>query len=267
MPSSQRVNDLMRIRRSLEAVSKMISSRSGNRVSVSYSSEGDPVTSLDRDINISIFGNLPLKNEGWLSEESKDDPERLKLSRVWVVDPIDGTREFVEGIPEWCVSIALVEDHEAVAGGILNPSTGEMFLGSKETGLEVIGPDRSTKDGEARKQPRVLVSRREHGQGKWDSFGSGELEVMPIGSIAYRLAQVAAGYAEATCTFDPRSEWDVAGGVALVQAAGGNVQSLDGTPVKFNKPVPRLNNFFAFGKGCPATLSDRFGAKGLQSPR
>jgi len=253
MHLSLRTDDLLRIRRTLDSVAEMILGRNSGHVSVSYSANGDPVTSLDRDINTIILDSLPLQNEGWLSEESKDDPDRLRFSRVWVVDPIDGTREFVEGIPEWCVSIGLVEDNEAVAGGVLNPSTGEMFLGSVETGLQVFGPGRQ---GDETDGSRILVSRREHRQGKWKAFECQEMTVVPIGSIAYRLAQVAAGYAAATCTFDPRSEWDVAGGVALVRAAGGKVQALDGTAVRFNQTIPKLHNFFAFGKDCPSRLPE-----------
>lgn len=155
----------------------------------------------------------------------------------------------------WCVSVGLVEDHQAVAGGILNPSTQEMFLGSLETGLEVLGPGRVTSQIENGADPRMLVSRKEHGQGKWTGFEGSGLTISPVGSIAYRLAQVAAGYAEATCTFDPRSEWDVAAGVALIHATGGRVQTFDGSPVRFNQQIPKVGSFFAFGKDCPASVA------------
>jgi len=257
--SPTRVDDLQRMRRALDSVADLVARTDLRRVSVDYSNNGDPVTALDREINRTLHENLPAVGEGWLSEESRDNPDRLRCSRVWVVDPIDGTRQFVEGVPEWCVSIALVEDHQAVAGGILNPSTGEMFLGSVQTGLEIVGPVRSKTDQAGRAS--MLVSRREHGQGKWARFEGAKLTVAPIGSIAYRLALVAAGYADATCTFDPRSEWDVAGGVALVQAAGGSVQMLDGSPVLFNKEVPRVETFFAFAKNCPPLLPEICGVK------
>jgi myo-inositol-1(or 4)-monophosphatase len=252
MLTSIRADDLWRIRGALDSVADLVSRTDRRGVSVDYSNSGDPVTTLDREINRTLHENLPAEGEGWLSEESQDDAHRLRCPRVWVVDPIDGTREFVEGIPEWCVSVALVEEHQAVAGGILNPSTGEMFLGCVKTGLEVVGPVRSKSNLAGR--PSMLVSRREHRQGKWARFEGPELTVSPIGSIAYRLALVAAGYSDATCTFEPRSEWDVAGGVALVHAAGGTVQMLDGSPVLFNKEVPRVETFFAFGKNCPSLL-------------
>lgn len=263
MCNSSRTDDLRRIRHSLDSVAEMVSRRNGRDISVKYSHNGDPVTSLDLDINRVILENLPTQGEGWLSEESRDNLDRLRSSRVWVVDPIDGTREFIDDIPEWCVSIALVEEHEAVAGGILNPSTGEMFLGSVETGLEIGSPRMPGDHSKKTAIPRMLVSRREYQQGKWKTFECPEMTVLPIGSIAYRLAQVAAGYVEATCTFEPRSEWDLAGGVALVRAAGGRVHTLDGTPVKFNQKVPRLQAFFAFGKNCPSWLPEMCGVKVL----
>jgi myo-inositol-1(or 4)-monophosphatase len=252
--TDSRANDLQRIRLCLERVAELVRSRGPRQESVDYSASGDPCTSLDRDINRTILESLPAEGEGWLSEESEDSPERHGFSRLWVVDPIDGTREFVEGIPEWCVSIGLVEDHAAVAGGVLNPSTGEMFLGSVETGLEVVGLDGSGRHRENSASASMLVSRREHREGKWKTFEQSGLAVIPVGSIAYRLAHVAAGYADATCTFQTRSEWDVAGGVALMLAAGGRVQMRDGSPVLFNQTVPKLHSIFAFGRNCSSSL-------------
>jgi myo-inositol-1(or 4)-monophosphatase len=259
MSTTTRADDLLRIRHVLESVANMIQGINRHEVSVSYSPNGDPVTALDRAINQLLHETLPQTGEAWLSEESRDDLSRLQSSRVWVVDPIDGTREYIEGLPMWCVSVGLVEDHQAVAGGILNPSTGELFLGSIETGLEVLGPVRAKSAIENGTAPLMLVSRREHGQGKWSHFESSELRISPIGSIAYRLAQVASGYAEATCTFDPRSEWDVAAGVALVHATGGRVQTFDGTPIRFNQRVPNVQSFFAFGKDCPDSIPKKCG--------
>jgi myo-inositol-1(or 4)-monophosphatase len=258
MQPSNRADDLLRIRRALESVANMILGINRHEVSVSYSSNGDPVTALDRAINRLLHENLPQNGEAWLSEESQDDLSRLHSSRVWVIDPIDGTREYIEGLPTWCVSVGLVEDQQAVAGGILNPPTGEMYLGSLETGLELLGPTR-VGPADQNGAPRMLVSRKEHGQGKWARFECPELNISPVGSIAYRLAQVASGHADATCTFDPRSEWDVAAGVALVHATGGRVQTFDGSRIRFNQEVPKVGSFFAFGKNCPASVPEKCG--------
>ena len=251
---------VVRIHDTLLQVAELVAKTEMLRVVVSKSAGGDPVTTLDKEINDLIHRTLPRPDEGWLSEETKDDPRRLSCARVWVVDPIDGTREFIQGIPEWCVSISMVEGHEAVAGGVLNPSTGEMFLGSSEGGLEVIQLAATSMMNVAMDEHCVLVSRREHKQGKWDRFEDSALKIHPVGSIAYRLARVAAGYAAATCTFDPRSEWDVAGGVALVQAAGGTVQTVDGMAIQFNREVPKLPSFFAFASSCSPSVSAMLGA-------
>lgn len=250
MRSASLNDDLQRIRRCLQSVAHLVACGDLKKYAVNHGSERDPCTALDREINRVIHQSLPLPGEGWLSEETEDNADRLSFSRVWIVDPIDGTREFVEGVPEWCVSIALIEDGEAVAGGILNPCTGEMFLGSQETGLKMEG---CADDRIYRTVPDswcTLVSRREHREGKWRAAGRTGMEIVPLGSIAYRLAHVAAGYADATCTFEPRSEWDIAAGAALILAAGGRVQTLDGSPIRFNRSVPRVENIVAYGKRC-----------------
>ena len=222
MSSTTNSDDLQRIKSCMQGVADFIKRTDRRDLSVSFSRGDDPTTSLDRDINRFIFETLPRAGEGWLSEDDEDDLHRLCASRVWVVDPIDGTRELVEGCPEWCVSIGLVQDNEAVAGGVLNPSTGEMFWGSKEVGLRTSGPVNIRDHGDdTTGVPRLLVSRREHKQGKWKVFDRPDVAVVPVGSIANRLARVAAGLADATCTFETRHEWDVAGGVALLLSAGG----------------------------------------------
>jgi myo-inositol-1(or 4)-monophosphatase len=88
-----------------------------DRISVNKNHRGDIASGLDTDINSLIRRTLPRASEGWLSEESRDDLTRLDRRRVWVIDPIDGTREFLSGIPEWCVSIGLVEDNEGGQSG------------------------------------------------------------------------------------------------------------------------------------------------------
>src|SRR5579859_1151423 len=98
-----------------------------------------PVTEADRVSNRVLRECLVRDGEGWLSEETTDDLARLNRRCVWVVDPLDGTSDFVAGIPEWSVSIAMTENGRPVAGGICNPATGEIFLGAPETGVTYNG--------------------------------------------------------------------------------------------------------------------------------
>jgi myo-inositol-1(or 4)-monophosphatase len=172
---------------------------------------------------------------------------RRLAARVWVVDPIDGTREFIEGIPEWCISIGLLEADVPVAGGILNPATGELVLGSIETGVTLNGvPVRVAEPGRGA-AVTVLASRSETRRGEWEGFGAEAVVVRPCGSVAYKLGLVAAGLADATWTLVPKSEWDVAAGCALVRAAGGVVTLVDGGEPRFNKRDPTFANFVAAG--------------------
>ena len=247
---SSRREDLGRIAEALSAATALLLELRCSAAQPEFKPGGDPVTTADRAVNDLLFRKLPCNGEGWLSEESKDNPGRLDRQRVWVVDPLDGTKEFVAGIPEWCVSVGLVEHGRAVAGGVSNPTTGEIFLGSLETGLHVFGDDRPKPAHAAHNAALVLASRSEVSRGQWAHLGNAPFTVRPVGSIAYRLACVAAGFADAAWTLEPRHEWDVAAGVALVLAARGEVKTLDGKPLVFNRPIPRFEGMAAFSPVC-----------------
>jgi myo-inositol-1(or 4)-monophosphatase len=99
-----------------------------------------------------------------------------------------------------------------------------------------------------------LISRKEHREGKWQHLQDAQLTVTPMGSIAYRLAQVAAHRAAATCTHGPRHEWDVAAGVALVHASRGTVQTMSGEKLQFNRRTPRVESLLAYSPLCDHTV-------------
>jgi myo-inositol-1(or 4)-monophosphatase len=214
-----------------------------------YKSGRDPVTEADIRINKLLREMLVLNGEGWLSEESADDPGRLLHQRVWVVDPLDGTREFVAGIPEWCISIGLIEGGNPVAGGVCNPDTGEVFLGAEGEGVTCNGKPAQVSGKATLQGATLLASRTEVSRGEWRAYESQQFVIRPVGSVAYKLAMVAAGFADATCTLCPKHEWDIAAGVALVESAGGRVSLLDGSPVRFNSRLPRVPNLLASGPG------------------
>lgn len=236
---------LARIRAALDAAAKAITPFVPGQVQAEFKHGGEPVTEADRAANCALREALLRNGEGWFSEESVDDQTRFKRDRVWIVDPLDGTREFVEGIPEWCVSVALVERGRAVAGGITNPTTGETILGSLATGVTYNGrpvsPTRTTRlDGAV-----VLASRSEVKRGEWQRFEGAPFVVRPMGSVAYKLGLVAAGHADATWTLCSKHEWDVAAGVALVEASGGFVQTSTGAPPRFGHPQPLFPGLIA----------------------
>lgn len=241
--------DLLRIREGLQAALAALRALPEREIGVRSKGAAGPVTDADHAIDTVLRTTLPHAGEGWLSEETADDPARLLCRRVWVVDPLDGTKEFVAGIPEWAISVGLVEDGRAVAGGILNPVTGETFVGAVGHGL--ILNDRPAK---VRTEPRlaaalVLASRSEVGRGEWEGLG-GAFELVPMGSVAYKMARVAAGLADATWTLVPKSEWDVAAGCALVVAGGGRVKTPSGEEPRFNKEKPLFPGLLATSDAC-----------------
>ena len=117
MTSSSSKETLERIHAALEAGREVLNRFTPGAIEAEYKAGHDPVTEADRAVDAMLKKHLLREGEGWLSEETIDDPSRLSKTRVWVVDPLDGTREFVQGIPEFCVSIAMVENGIPVAGG------------------------------------------------------------------------------------------------------------------------------------------------------
>ncbi|MDX9857789.1 MAG: 3'(2'),5'-bisphosphate nucleotidase CysQ [candidate division Zixibacteria bacterium] len=248
-------SDIMhRIQQALDAAVAIFERFTPGTIHADDKGGGDPVTEADRAVNNALKELLHRDGEGWLSEETRDNPDRLTHARVWIVDPLDGTREFVKGIPEWCVSIGLVENGRAVAGGICNPATRETIVGSLETGVTYNGlpaqpSQRVTLDGAV-----VLASRSEIKRGEWERFADAPFEVRPTGSVAYKLGLVAAGRCDTTWTLAPKNEWDVAAGVALVLAAGGFAETPDGAAPTFNNPSTLLPGLIVGPAGLRAEI-------------
>ncbi|MCK5173599.1 MAG: 3'(2'),5'-bisphosphate nucleotidase CysQ, partial [Planctomycetes bacterium] len=239
--------DLAKISGALELARKTVSKYTSGKIEATLKDGGDPVTEADVELDKVLREALLEEGEGWLSEETVDSPERLNKKRVWIVDPIDGTREFVKGIDEWCISIGLVEDGKPIAGGICNPAADELFLGSVETGVTLNGKKVSISKKQDLKGATVLASRSEVDRGEWDSFIDGTMVIIPTGSVAYKLARVAAGLDDITFTLVPKNEWDIAAGVALVIAAGGKLIEKEKAPLVFNRPKTLISGLIASG--------------------
>src|SRR6266851_6791945 len=239
--------DLQRIHSALDAARVVFNRFTSGAIEAEYKAGHDPVTEADKAVDAVLRKELLREGEGWLSEESVDDFTRLEKSRIWVVDPLDGTREFVAGIPEFCVSVAMVEDGRPVAGGICNPATNEIFLGSLDSGVTYNGRPARASQRTSLKGALVLASRSETKRGEWRRFQKTLLNIRPIGSVAYKLALVSAGLADATFTLTPKHEWDIAAGAALVSSAGGFVSTLENSSLRCNNESPLLSGLLACG--------------------
>lgn len=176
---------------------------------------------------------------GWLSEEHRDTPARLAREWVWIVDPLDGTREYLLGLPEFAVSVALVRDGRTALAVVHNPATGETYSTSQASSPPPRGDPRA-----ADRRFRVLVGRGEVETGEVPPLPR-DCDVVGVGSIAYRLALVAAGQAEAVVTTQPRAEWDVAAGAGLCLAAGLAVTDARGASPRFNRSRPWVSGIVA----------------------
>lgn len=237
--------DLAKIEKALLTAKEMLQKFTLGSLTVQRKGGGDPVTEADHAVDEALRKLLLQDNEGWLSEETFDDMGRLGRQRVWIVDPLDGTREFIEGIPEWCVSIALVEDGRPIAGGICVPATEQIYLGSRKSGVTLNGRPVQTSNRESLQGARVLASRSEVNRGEWQWFADQPFTIIPTGSVAHKLALVAAGEADATFSLVPKNEWDIAAGVFLVEAAGGKVTTLDNEQFLFNQKHTLVNGVAA----------------------
>jgi myo-inositol-1(or 4)-monophosphatase len=208
-------------------------------------SKNNHVTTADLEANRIIREkiNQCFPGDGWLSEEDQDNADRLACSRVWVIDPIDGTREFIEGVPQFAVSIAFVVEGVPQVSVVFNPAQDRFYKAAAGQGAflndQVIRvTPRSDIDGAL-----LLVSRSEP-QKKFQVFVD-RCNIKPVGSIAYRLAKVAGGDGDATITFRTIHEWDICAGVLMVLEAGGKVVDGAGAAMKFNRQLPKHRGVIA----------------------
>jgi myo-inositol-1(or 4)-monophosphatase len=254
---TDRRDDLQRIEDALHAAGDLLRRHAAGDRAYELKDPHQPVTAADREADALLRSMLPRAGEGWLSEESTDDAARLPCRRVWVVDPLDGTREFVARRDDWSVSIGLVEDGEPVAGGIAAPALGIYVVGGLGHGVAVDGapaPRPPARAGAA--ELDVVCSRSEWKRGEWQRWAERGFRIRPVGSVAWKLALVAVARADATWTFRGKNEWDVAAGFALVRAAGGDAWVFGEPGRRFNASGTRMRGIAAATGGAAAIVRD-----------
>ena len=220
-------------------------------------SKGSPVTQADLDADALIREILAkaFPDDGFLTEESIDDRTRLVCARVWIIDPIDGTREFSKQIPEFAISIGLVVDERPVVGVVHNPIAGVTVSGRLGHGTLKNGEQTEISNCPALAQARVAVSRSEVEDGKLEPYAPLFGELCPMGSIAWKLALVACGEADFNLSLKPKNEWDVCAGDLLVHEAGGEYVDFEGRVLRYNQPDPLREASMLAG---PEHLVDEF---------
>ena len=219
-----------------------------------------PVTEADLAANEALHGQLTAARPGygWLSEEGPADPARHDAARTFVVDPLDGTRGFIEGDHSWAQSLAVVEDGRVTAGVIYLPMRDKLFAAARGRGATLNGEPLRVRDDQGLDGAAVLASKRNFEPYVWRDARVPDVRRQFRSSLAYRLGLVAAGRYDAMLRQRPVWEWDVAAGSLLVEEAGGRITDRAGKALRFANPDPRLPGLVAAGPALHAEIFARF---------
>ncbi len=196
----------------------------------------NPVTTADhasdkilKEILINAYPDY-----GWLSEETLDSKSRLQKKKVWVVDPLDGTKEFIEGVPHFVVSIALVDTGRPILGVLHNPVTKEIFTAYKGMGAKLNDKLIKCNVKKHTNQMVILNSRSETDKGLWNKYQDQFARFKAVGSVAYKLGLTAAGEGDVFASLRPKNEWDICAGNCIINEAGGKLIDLNGNQRVYN---------------------------------
>ena len=221
-------------------------------------SGASPVSEADIAANDLIESRLrnATPDHGWLSEESVDDDGRLGREFTWIVDPIDGTRGYLAGRADWCVSVALVRAAVPVLAAVFAPVTDEYFIAERGQGATLNGKPLQATSGTAidfsrMAGPKPMVERlSDHGR---------DITLYPrIGSLALRLCRVADGVLDAAFAGGASKDWDLAAADLIVHEADGRLTELAGDPILYNRRDVTHGTLIAAGRDRHADLVQRF---------
>jgi myo-inositol-1(or 4)-monophosphatase len=213
---------------------------------------GHPVCEVDLEVDALLFDRLKAidPDAAWLSEETADNAERLGATRVWVVDPIDGTRDYLRGRPGWAVSVALVDAGRPIVGVLEAPERGETWIAAAGAGATLNGVILSAGTRADLSGARVPA----------DTLPKVDADLVPVArpnSIALRIAMVASDHADLCASLRWGSEWDIAAAALIAEEAGGIVTDPLGRPIRFNKAVPEVFGILASGRALHAAALER----------
>ena len=219
--------------------------------------QSSPVSEADIAVDALLRERLlAIHDVGWLSEETEDDPVRLNETDVWVVDPIDGTRAYLAGLPDWAVSAALVSDGRPVIAALYAPVTDELFLSIAGAGATLNGVPIRASTGDQLAGATFAGPKR-----RLDSLATVEplIDAAPrVPSLALRVARVATGALDGAFAGPNSHDWDLAAADLLVHEAGGMVTTLTGQLLIYNRPDPVHGVLVAAGRARHAVLLGLF---------
>ena len=250
---------LEKVTRIVEEAGRIAAGRCGTGYKSWEKVPGHPVCDVDLELDAFLRERLTAidPEAGWLSEETLDDSDRIERRRLWVVDPIDGTRDFLRQRPGWCVSVALVEDRVPVLGILAAPERGELWVAESGKG--------ATRNGLP-----IRVSRRTELIGArvpTDSLPKVDSDLVMVpkpNSIALRIGLVAAGEADLLATLRWGFEWDIAAAALIAEEAGATVTGALGQPLAFNSASGEAFGVLVATPGIHAAAVERLRERALE---
>lgn len=206
-----------------------------------------PVTEADMAANETLHARLTgaRPGYGWLSEEGPQDPGRHTTAQTFIVDPLDGTRAFIEGDHSWSVALAVVEAGAVSAAVVYLPMRDLVYAAARGQGATRNGDRLAVRSRDELEGATVLSSRTNFEPWHWREARAPQVNRQFRSSLAYRLGLVAEGRYDAMFRLRPAHEWDVAAGSLLVAEAGGRISDRRGATLRFNQPDPRFDGVIA----------------------
>ncbi len=229
--------------------------------------DAGPVTEADLAVNTYLETVLrqARPDYGWLSEETVDTADRLSRDTVFIVDPIDGTRSFVEGSKTWAHSVAVTHQGQVTAGAIYLPMRGMLYAAARGQGATLNGVPLIVSAQDELSGSDILAAKPMLAEQHWPN-GVPDINRAHRPSLAYRLGLVGQGKFDGMLTFRPTWEWDVAAGALIVEEAQGICTDKTGAALRFNNATPQLNGMVAAGRPLHTSLMVALGQRLRPSP-
>lgn len=251
MQHSSLINPILQIAK--EAGGIIMRHYSADSINVERKDDHSPVTIADKDANDYIVGKLTALTPDIpiISEEGINEPTRADQRHFWLVDPLDGTKSFIKHTGEFTVNIALIEDGTPILGAVFIPNSGELFYTGEDgrAYMEISGLKKRVEARKAGADGLVVIASKSHRTEETDAYISNlKVKEFISASSSLKFAMLASGKADCYPRFGTTMEWDTAAGHAVLLAAGGYVENIDGTPLKYGRENFTNPYFIAWGK-------------------
>jgi myo-inositol-1(or 4)-monophosphatase len=226
-----------------------------------------PVTEADLAVDALLREHLihARPDYGWLSEETPDTSDRLSRRRVFIVDPIDGTRSFIDGTATWAHSLAVAEAGVITAAVVFLPMKNKLYSAAAGQGAHLNAAPIHASQQPDIAAASVLATRPVYDPENWRDRDVPRMERHHRPSLAYRLSLVAEGRFDAMLTLRPSWEWDIAAGNLILSEAGALTSDRTGAPLRFNNPHPQVNGVLAAGKALHHAIATRLAPHASQT--